>query len=33
MITLRAAGQRNGVGDANGTTPLQNIDRIRVVVR
>lgn len=33
MITLRAAGQRDSLGDASGTTPLINIDRVRVVVR
>jgi hypothetical protein len=32
MITLRTVGHRDG-GDAGGTTPLQNIDRVQVVVR
>jgi len=33
VIALRTAGQRDGKGDASGTTPLINIDRVRVVVR
>jgi len=33
VITLRTAGQRDGKGDASGTTPLINCDRVRVVVR
>jgi hypothetical protein len=32
-ITLRADGQRDGIGDANSTTLLQNLARVRVVVR
>ncbi len=32
-ITLRASGQRQGNGDANGTTFLTNLARVRVVVR
>ncbi|HEY3439347.1 MAG TPA: PKD domain-containing protein, partial [Paludibaculum sp.] len=32
-ITLRAYAQRDGVGDATSTTLLQNLARIRVVVR
>jgi hypothetical protein len=33
VVTLRTAGQRDGLGDASGTTPLINLDRVRVVVR
>ncbi len=33
VIALRTTGQRDGKGDASGTTPLINIDRVRVVVR
>ena len=32
-ITLRVEGQRNGLDDVNGTTFLQNVARVRVVVR
>jgi hypothetical protein len=32
-ITLRGEGQRDGVNEVNGTTLLQNIARVRVVVR
>jgi hypothetical protein len=32
-ITLRTAGERDGVGRAESTTPLINLDRVRVVVR
>ena len=32
-ITLRVEGQRDGRNDVNGTTFLQNVGRVRVVVR
>jgi len=32
-ITLRVEGQRNGLDDVNGTTFLQNVARVRLVVR
>ena len=32
-ITLRVEGQRNGLNAVNGTTLLQNVARVRVVVR
>lgn len=32
-ITLRVEGQRTGLNDVNGTTFLQNVARVRVVVR
>ena len=32
-LTLRAVGERDGAGSAASTTPLMNIDRVRVVVR
>jgi hypothetical protein len=33
LLTLRTVGQREGAGSAESTTPLINIDRVRVVVR
>jgi hypothetical protein len=33
MVTLRTVGERDGAGTAESTTPLINIDRVRVVVR
>ena len=33
VVTLRTTGERDGVGSAESTTPLINIDRVRVVVR
>lgn len=33
MVTLRVFGQRNGIGDASYPTMLQNLARVRIVVR
>jgi len=33
VIALRAVGERDGVGRAESTTPLINLDRVRVIVR
>ncbi len=33
MVTLRVFGQRNGIGDASYPTILQNLARVRIVVR
>jgi len=33
LLTLRSVGERDGAGSTDSTTPLINIDRVRVVVR